>query len=226
MPAIWRSDAMAVCHGAALVSLITFLPVYLEVVRGVSPAQTGLLLVPLTIGVGTGSLVTGRLVSRTGMTAVFPSFGLAVVTCNLIALAIWAPTLGIVAFSALLLWNGLFMGTVMGVVQVTVQSVSGLHRLGEAAASVQFSRSIGAAFGTALVAFLLFSVLSLKDPEAAAAFGRMVEAAGDVGTALGGPHAAAMQAHVTAAFRAAFLLIAGFAATGCLVALFHPMRRI
>ena len=47
MPAIWRSDAMAVCHGAALVSLITFMPVFLEVVRGASPSETGLLLVPL-----------------------------------------------------------------------------------------------------------------------------------------------------------------------------------
>jgi EmrB/QacA subfamily drug resistance transporter len=226
MPEIWRSDAMAACHGAALVSFITFLPVYLEVVRGVSPAQTGLLLVPLTIGIGTGSLITGRLVSRTGLTAIFPSFGLAMVTCSLIVIALWAPTLGNFAFTALLLWTGLFMGTVMAVVQVTVQSASGLHRLGEAAASVQFSRSIGAAFGTALVACLLFAVLSLKSSEAAAAFARMVEEAGSAGPVLSGPHATAIQAAITEAFRAAFLLMAGFTALGCLVALFHPMRRI
>jgi hypothetical protein len=46
-PTIWRSDALAACHGAALVSLITFLPIYLQVVRGNSPGQTGLRLVPL-----------------------------------------------------------------------------------------------------------------------------------------------------------------------------------
>ena len=226
MPAIWRSDAMAACHGGALVSFITFLPVYLEVVRGTSPSETGLLLVPLTIGIGTGSLITGRLVSRTGLTAVFPSFGFAMVTCSLVVIALWAPTLGGLAFTALLLWTGLFMGTVMAVVQVTVQSASGLHRLGEAAASVQFSRSMGAAFGTALVACLLFAVLSLRNAEAAAAFARMVEEAGGAGPALSGPHAAAMLADITQAFRAAFLLMAGFTALGCLVALFHPLRRI
>jgi EmrB/QacA subfamily drug resistance transporter len=226
MPAIWRSDAMAACHGAALVSLITFLPVYLVVVRGMSPSETGLLLVPFTIGIGTGSLVTGRLVSRTGLTVIFPSIGMALVTCNLIVLAQWAATLGTTAFGALLLWNGLFMGTVMGVVQVTVQSASGQARLGEAAASVQFSRSIGAAFGTALVAFLLFAVLSLKNPEAARAFARMVEEGGSAGSALTGPHAAGLVADITAAFRAAFLLIAGFEALGCLVAVFHPLKRI
>lgn len=226
MPAIWRSDAMAFCHGAALVSLITFLPVYLEAVRGASPSQTGLLLVPLTIGIGTGSLVTGRLVSRTGLTAVFPSLGLALVTLNLIALAIWASSLGTYALAGLLLWNGLFMGTVMGVVQVTVQFASGPLRLGEAAASVQFSRSIGAAFGTALVAALLFAVLSLKNPESARVFTIMIERAGEAGPALSSASRTAAQADITEAFRAAFSLMAGFTAAGFLLAIFHPMRRI
>jgi EmrB/QacA subfamily drug resistance transporter len=226
MPAIWRSDAMAACHGAALVSLITFLPVYLEAVRGASPSETGLILVPLTVGVGFGSLATGRLVHRTGLTTAFPVVGLALVTANLIVLALWAETLGNAAFAGLLLWNGLFMGTVMGVVQVTVQSVSGPRRLGEAAASVQFSRSIGAAFGTALVAAMLFAVLALKDPEAARVFAAMVERAGNAGSMLPGAQRAAIQADITEAFRAAFLLIAAFTAAGFFLALTHPLRRI
>ena len=226
MPAIWRSDAMAAFHGAALVSLITFLPVYLVVVRGQSPSETGLLLVPLTIGIGAGSLITGRLVSRTGRTALFPSFGLGILTASLIVLGIWAATLGTSALAALLLWIGLFMGTVMGVVQVTVQSASGPQHLGEAAASVQFSRSMGAAFGTALVAFVLFAFLSIKNPEAARVFAEMVERAGDAHSALAGPHAAAMQADITTAFQAAFLLIAAFTGCGFVLALGHPMRRI
>ncbi len=226
MPAIWRSDAMAALHGGTLVSLITFLPVYLIVVRGQSPAETGLLLVPLTIGVGAGSIVTGRLVSRTGRTTLFPTFGLGILTCSVIVLALWAPTLSSYAFAGLLLWTGLFLGTVMGVVQVMVQSVSGPRRLGEAAASVQFSRSIGAAFGTALVAFVLFAFLSLTDPQAVHVFGLMVERAPGAEAALHGPHGAVLQAEITGAFRAAFLLIAGFTATNFLLAISHPLRRI
>jgi len=59
----------------ALVSLITFLPIYLQWFRGHSPAETGLLLVPLTVGIGTGSLTTGWLVSKTGRTTIFRSSG-------------------------------------------------------------------------------------------------------------------------------------------------------
>src|SRR5581483_10546932 len=165
--AIWHSDALAAFHGGALVSLITFFPIYLEVVRGISPSTTGLLLVPLTIGIGTGSLVTGRLVSKTGRTTVFPIVGLVFCTACLIALAFWGSSFGLAVLAILLLAIGLFMGTVMGVVQVLVQNAAGPMRLGEAAASVQFSRSIGAAFCTALVATLLFAVLTLRNPEAA-----------------------------------------------------------
>jgi EmrB/QacA subfamily drug resistance transporter len=225
-PAIWHSDALAACHGAALVSFITFLPIYLEVVRGTSPSNTGLLLVPLTIGIGIGSLVTGRLVSKTGLTTIFPVVGLFLATVNLVALALWASAFGTATLAGVLLLIGLFMGTVMGVVQVSVQSAAGQLRLGEAAASVQFSRSIGAAFGTALVATVLFAVLTLKDPQAARVFATMVEHAKHVGPALTPMERAAIQTDIAAAFRAAFLLIAAFTTAGFFLALTNPLRRI
>lgn len=225
-PAIWHSDALAACHGAALVSLVTFLPVYLEVVRGFTPSTTGLLLVPLTIGIGIGSLVTGRLVNKTGLTTVFPVVGLAFCTANLIVLAFWASRFGVTGLSVLLLLTGLFMGTVMGVVQVSVQSAAGQLRLGEAAASVQFSRSIGAAFGTAMVATLLFAVLALKNPNAAAVFASMVEHSHYAGVTLTEGQRADIQDDIAEAFRAAFLLIAAFTTGGFFLALTNPMRRL
>jgi len=224
-PAIWHSDALAACHGAALVSLITFIPVYLEVVRGMSPSDTGLLLVPLTIGIGSGSLITGRLVNKTGLTTVYPITGLAFATINFAVLAVWAPTLSIAEMAVLLLLNGLFMGTVMGVVQVTVQSAAGPQRLGEAAASVQFSRSMGAAFGTALVATMLFGILTIKDPDSARAFATMIQSRHATPT-LPSAQQDAVLADIRGAFRAAFMMMAAFTTTGFFLALTNPMRRI
>lgn len=223
-PAIWHSDAMAACHGAALVALITFLPVYLQVVRGASPSEAGLILVPLTVGIGAGSLITGRLVSKTGRTTVFPIVGLALLTADMLVFAFGTSFLGASAFAALLLWTGLCMGTVMGVVQVMVQSAAGSMRLGEAAASVQFSRSIGAAFGTALVGTVLFAYLALANPEAAQVFATLVEHGARA--ALTPAQTAAVESDIAAAFRAAFLLIAAFTAGGLLLAVTNPMRRI
>jgi EmrB/QacA subfamily drug resistance transporter len=225
-PAIWRCDALAACHGAALVSLITFLPVFLEVVRGATPSTTGLLLVPLTVGIGTGSLVTGRLVNKTGFTTIYPIGGLVMVTVSQVVLALWASDMGTGAMIGLLLWHGLFMGTVMGVVQVTVQTAAGPLRLGEAAASVQFSRSIGAALGTALIATVLFAVLSIENPDATRVFAAMVEHGRSAAPRLPAAQQAAIQADIREAFRIAFMSIAVFTTAGFFLALTNPLRRI
>jgi hypothetical protein len=127
---------------------------------------------------------------------------------------------------ALMLWHGLFTGTVMGVVQVTVQAASGPLRLGEAAASVQFSRSIGAAFGTAIVAAVLFAVLSVRNPEAAHAFATMVEHGRALAPSLPAAQRDAIQADIALAFRTAFFAIAAFTTVGFFLALSNPLKRI
>ena len=114
----------------------------------------------------------------------------------------------------------------MGVVQVIVQNAAGSMRLGEAAASVQFSRSIGAAFGTALVGTVLFAFLALRNPEAARVFAGMVEHLGGGGPAISAAQRSAIHADIVAAFRAAFLLIGVFTAGGCVLAYTNPQRRI
>jgi EmrB/QacA subfamily drug resistance transporter len=225
-PAIWRADALAACHGAALVSLITLLPIYVRVGRGMTEAETGLLLVPLMVGLGTGSMVTGRIVSKTGRLSALPSYGLIVVTLNLLALALFADRLSDAALPWILFWNGLFMGTVMGVVQVTVQNVAGASMLGSAAASVQFSRSVGAAFGTAFVMAILFGLLTATDPETARLFGTMLEQTGDVLGRLPPARVSLVRSEIAAAFHAAFLTMAGFTALGLVLAWTSPARHI
>jgi predicted MFS family arabinose efflux permease len=224
--AIWRSDALAACHGAALVSLITFLPIYLQVVRGLSASQTGLMMLPLTAGIGLGSMITGRIVSMTGLTTIFPIWGLAVTTLNLVLFALLASRLDTVYLPWVFGWNALFMGTVMGVVQVTVQAVAGPKMLGAGAASVQFSRSVGAALGTAIVAAVLFSVLAATDRETARLFGEMVQRGAAAIATLDPARRGMVQMEIADAFRAAFLAIAAFTGIGFLLAWSIPVRRI
>jgi EmrB/QacA subfamily drug resistance transporter len=225
-PSIWRADAMAACHGAALVSLITFLPIYLRAVRGASPAETGLVLLPLTAGIGIGSMFTGQMVTRTGCTAVFPTYGLMAATAGLVAIAFLAPAMSPTQLAWSFCVIALFMGTVMGVVQVTVQAVSGPRLLGTGAAMVQFSRSVGAAFGTASVAAILFSILTATDRSTASLFGSIIEQGPDVIANLEPMRQASVHAQIGDAFRAAFLAIAAFTGIGTLLAWSLPLRRL
>jgi MFS family permease len=224
--AIWRSDALAACHGAALVSLITFTPIYLRVVRGTSASETGLLLLPIALGIGAGSLTTGRLVSKTGRTMIFPSIAMIPATILMAALALWVADLSLPRIAFLLGLEALCMGSVMGVVQVTVQNASGPSMLGAGAGSVNFSRAVGAAFGTTLVSALLFFILSTRDPQAAHYFAALVElgplALDKVSPAL----RETILVDVGTTFRAAFLLIAAYLALGTVLAWLVPDRRV
>src|SRR5262249_10682703 len=225
-PPIGRRHALAACHGAGLVSLIAFLPIYLYVGQSSSPAETGLRLLPLMIGIGIGSMATGRVVSRTGRTTIFPSVGLIFVTLSLTVIALWARAFGPWLLGAILFLNGLFMGTVMGVVQVVVQNAAGVSSLGAAAASVQLSRSVGAAAGTAIVGTVLFATLSLSDPQSANLFAAMIRQGPKAISELPSARQALIHADIARAFRAAFLTIAGFAGLGMLIAWSIPARRL
>jgi hypothetical protein len=166
------------------------------------------------------------MVTRTGCTAVFPTYGLMAATVGLVTIAFVAPLMS----PAQLAWSfcviALFMGTVMGVVQVTVQAVSGPRLLGTGAAMVQFSRSVGAAVGTASVAAILFSILSANDRSTASLFGSIIEQGPDVLTSLAPARQSAVQAQIGEAFRAAFLTIAAFTGIGTLLAWTLPLRRL
>jgi predicted MFS family arabinose efflux permease len=225
-PSIWRSDAMAACHGAALVSLITFLPIYLRAVRGLSPGDTGLMLLPLTAGIGLGSMVTGQLVTRTGRTAIFPTCGLIAATAGLLFLAFFKTQLSTRELPWIFSIIAVLMGTVMGVVQVTVQTVSGPRLLGTGAAMVQFSRSVGAAFGTAAVAAVLFSILAATDRETANLFGPIIEQGPEAIRALAPARQAVIEGEIADAFTAVFVTIAAFTAAGGYLAWSMPLRRI
>jgi EmrB/QacA subfamily drug resistance transporter len=225
-PAIWRCDAMAAFSGASLVAMVTFLPVYLQVVDGAGPAETGFLMLPLTAGVGIGSFIVGRMISLTGRTAIIPSLALKVTFCTLVALAIFAPVLTRVQIVWMLGLAAFFQGSAMPVAQVIVQTVAGPRRLGVGAASVHLARSLGSAFGVAIVGAVLFAALAATDGEAASLFARMVREGPSAMAALAPGRQAVLQAEIGNAFRAVFLTVSVFSCCISALAWTVPLRRL
>ena len=225
-PVIWRANGMAACHGATLTALVAFLPIYLRVTHGMSASQMGLLLVPISIGIGVGSIFTGRLVTRTGRTMIFPTWGLAGSTVCLLIFALFSASMTLTQVMVVLTAASLFMGTVMAVVQVTVQSAAGRKALGTAAGSVQFSRTVGAAFGTALLGSILFATLAFADPDAPAMFGKLVDTGAAAFAVLSPERQMVIAEAIAFAFRLAFVILPLFTAVGVVLAVTNPSRRI
>jgi EmrB/QacA subfamily drug resistance transporter len=128
-------------------TLIIFLPLWFQVVKGLSPTASGYALFPFLLGLIFSSIVAGQLVSRTGRYKL------------LLAIAMVLLTLGLVLFTnlraetsdpTLWLWMvvaGLGVGPTMAIFTLIVQNDVDFHRLGTATSDLTLIRQIGTTLG-------------------------------------------------------------------------------
>lgn len=222
-PSIWRCYLLSALIVGAQVGMISFLPVWLQTVRGLAPGPSGLMLLAMSLGGASGAMFAGRMVARTGHAMRWPAVFLPVGSLVWAVVAVTAPDLPLPVFVPLLALAGFCSGTSFPVVQVTVQMAAGRERLGAASAGVAFSRNLGAAAGTALVAAVVFAAVSLAG--AGAAFQRLVAEGPAYLAALGPAAAAVLRADLAEAFRALFVVAAVLTAAGAGLAWRVPLRR-
>jgi EmrB/QacA subfamily drug resistance transporter len=137
--------------GFALFGSVVYIPLFLQVVNGASPTGSGLRLLPLMAGLLTTSIISGRLISRTGRYKVFPVFGTAVMIIGLGLLSTMSATTTSLESSAYMLIVGLGLGSTMQVLVLAVQNSVDYHDLGVATSGATLFRSIGGAVGTAIL---------------------------------------------------------------------------
>ncbi|WP_137126254.1 MFS transporter [Roseomonas sp. HF4] len=222
-PSIWRAYLLSACVVGAQVGMIALLPVWLQTVRGIAPGPSGLMLVAMSLGGASGAFFSGRMVARTGHAMRWPTAFLPVGVVLWAALALVAADLPLAGFLPLLAAAAFCSGTSYPVVQVTAQAAAGRERLGAASAGVAFSRNIGAATGTAVVAAVVFMAVSATG--SGAAFQRLVTEGPGYLAALGPEAAAALRSELAEAFRGLFATAAVLTAVGAVLAWRVPLRR-
>jgi EmrB/QacA subfamily drug resistance transporter len=141
--------------GAAMFGAIVFLPVYLQLVHGVGATTSGLLLLPLMVGVLSSSISSGRLVSRLGRYRVFPIVGTALLTLGMLLLTLLGEQTPLWQAGMFMFVTGAGMGMVMPITTLAVQNAVAPTLIGTATSAIGFFRSMGGAFGTALLGAIL-----------------------------------------------------------------------
>jgi EmrB/QacA subfamily drug resistance transporter len=136
--------------GLALFGSVTFMPLYLQVVKGVSPTDAGLTLTPMMGGVLVTSITSGRVISRIGRYRLFPIVGTAVMTIALGLLATLSVNSTIRVTVVYMIVLGLGVGMVMQVLVLAVQNAVDYRNLGVATSGATLFRSIGGSIGTSL----------------------------------------------------------------------------
>ncbi len=144
------SAAISLAAGFAMFGALSFLPLFLQVVHGVSPTISGVYLLPMVLGMLITSIGSGQLIARTGHYKVFPIVGAASLTVALFLLSTMDETTSSGLMSLYFFILGFGLGLIIQVLVIAVQNTVSYADLGAATSGVTFFRSIGGSFGVSV----------------------------------------------------------------------------
>jgi EmrB/QacA subfamily drug resistance transporter len=146
--------------GLAMFSAIVFLPVYMQVVQGQGATSSGLLLLPFMGGILITATGAGQVISRIGRYKLFPVTGMAVLGLGFLLLSTMGTTTPRLVYSCFMFVTGSGVGLCMPVLVLAVQNAVDHRDLGTATSALTFFRSMGGAFGVAVLGALFNSRLT------------------------------------------------------------------
>ncbi|HEY6682308.1 MAG TPA: MFS transporter [Propionibacteriaceae bacterium] len=156
--------AVSFLVGFALFGTLTYLPAYVQVAFGLSASGAGLVVTALMAGVLFTTVLSGRLITRTGRYKAYPVVGAAVAAAGLALLATWGAGSGSGVITAIMALIGLGVGLIMQVMVLVAQNSVAYGDLGTATSSVAFLRQIGASAGVAVAGALITTRLADQVP--------------------------------------------------------------
>jgi len=153
------ATVLSILVGFGMFGAMLTLPLYIQIVLGYSPTQSGFATLPLMAGLMLASIGSGQIIARTGKYGAFPKTGTATTALGFLMLAFMTLDkpfwyLGIAMFIV-----GLGLGQLMQTLTMAVQAAVDAKDIGVATSSATFFRQIGGTLGTAIMLSLLFGIL-------------------------------------------------------------------
>jgi EmrB/QacA subfamily drug resistance transporter len=158
------ANIVSFISGIAMFGALAFLPQYLQLVHGVSATMSGLLLLPLLVGLLVMSISSGRYISRTGNYRWFPLTGTTLVTIGLSLLTRVGAHTSLLIVGVDILIFGAGLGLFMQVLTLVVQNAVPMKQMGVATSSVTFFRSMGGAIGASALGAVLTARIAYELP--------------------------------------------------------------
>ncbi|MFD0818093.1 MDR family MFS transporter, partial [Micromonospora zhanjiangensis] len=152
---ITLSVLASIAVGLAMFGASVFLGQYFQISRGQSPTMSGLMTLPMILGLLVSSTVTGRLISRTGRWKRYLVAGSILLTIGFGLMGTMRADTDFRLLSCYMALIGLGLGMTMQNLVLAVQNTVGPHELGAASSVVAFFRSLGGAVGVSALGALL-----------------------------------------------------------------------
>ena len=156
------TSAVGFVVGLALFGSVTYLPIYLQIVKGHSPTGSGLLMTPMMLGVLTSSILSGQVISRIGRYKPFPIAGTALMVVGIGLLSTLKVDTSAWLAALFMLILGLGLGMVMQVLVLAAQNAVDYRLLGVATSGSTLFRQIGGSIGVAAFGAIFSNQLSTE----------------------------------------------------------------
>ncbi|GAB3586655.1 hypothetical protein GCM10027406_37170 [Leifsonia lichenia] len=145
--------------GFGMFGAMLTLPLYLQLVLGATPTESGLQMLPMILGLMISSIASGQIISRTGHYRQFPIIGTALLSGGFFYLTFLKFDSSYWFIAGAMLLIGLGLGQLMQTLTIASQNSVGLKDMGVATSASTFFRQIGGTLGTAVLLSLLFTVM-------------------------------------------------------------------
>ncbi|MFN2536907.1 MAG: MDR family MFS transporter [Mycobacteriales bacterium] len=158
-------SVVATLTGMVMFGGMVTVPLYLQIVREESPTRAGLMMTPFMLGLMTASLITGRMMQRTGRYKIFPIFGTAILFVGMVLFSTLKVDTPLQLAMAYMVVVGAGLGLTMQMLVISVQNSLPPEDMGLSTSGVTFFRSMGGTLGAAVSLAVLFGTVlgNIKD---------------------------------------------------------------
>lgn len=141
------------------------IPLYLQIVKGVSPTTAGLMLLPMTFGIMLATGISGKITSKTGRYKIFPIIGAGLMAIGLFLFSTIGTDTPVWQTMVYMFVMGAGLGQSMQTLLIAIQNDSEPRDMGVTTSSATFFRQIGGTVGTAVFLSILFTSVGDKIAE-------------------------------------------------------------
>jgi EmrB/QacA subfamily drug resistance transporter len=161
-PTFSIANAATFVLGFSMFGAIIYVPLYLQIVKGATPTASGLLMLPMMVGIIGTSIVSGRMISRVGRYKWFTVAGTAVMAAGLLLFTRLEVNTALWQADVYMLTIGIGLGLAMQPLILAVQNSLSMRDMGAGTSAATFFRSLGGSVGVAALGAVLSNQLAAQ----------------------------------------------------------------
>lgn len=153
---------IGVLVGFGMFGAMMTIPLYMQIVAGLTPTESGFAMLPMVLGLMTSSMAAGQITSRTGKYGIFPRTGTLFTAAGFLLLTFVSSSTPVWFMMIGMFVVGLGLGQLMQSLTMASQNAVAAPDMGVATSAATFFRQIGGTLGTAIMLSILFTLLPLN----------------------------------------------------------------